>query len=178
MGWYTYSNLWEILFLRLHAWKQLSSLFIKTACTLKHLPSGKLSSWLTLTWELIQAAEVCEQGSTEQCVGIRLFHNTNWQQLLFWESGSAGIQALCLTTDFQGACPFPLNKQKMLESQGTTVHTCMHALFNEKKEQFARNHLAQFTNYLYRLMPKHLNWKRRKMFCLLHFTTKNDHKSH
>lgn len=76
---------------------------------------------------------MCEQGSTEQCVGIRLFHNTNWQQLLFWESGSAGIQALCLTTDFQGACPFPLNKQKMLESQGTTVHTYMHALFNEKK---------------------------------------------
>lgn len=106
MGWYIYSNLWEILFLGQHAWEQLSSLFIKTACTLKHLPSGKLSSWLTLTWELIQAAKVHGQGSTEQHVGIRLFHNTNWQRLLFWESCSAGIQALCLTTDFQGVCPF------------------------------------------------------------------------
>lgn len=117
-----YSSLWEILFLGLRAWKQLSSLFIKTACTLKCLPSGKLPSWLTLTWELIQAALVCGQGYTEQCVRIRLFHNTNWQGLLFWESCSAGIQAHCLTTDFQGVCPFLLNKHMMLESQGTTVH--------------------------------------------------------
>lgn len=126
-----YSSLWEILFLGLHAWKQLSSPFIKTACTLKHLPSGKLPSWLTLTWELIQAASVCGQGYTEQCVRIRLFHNTNWQGLLFWESCSAGIQALCLTTDFQGVCPFLLNKHRMLESQGTTVH--MYIDMNEKR---------------------------------------------
>lgn len=131
MRWYIYSNLWEILFLGLHAWDQLSSLFIKTACTLKHLPSGKLSSWLTLTRELIQAALVRGQGSTEQCVGIRLFHNTNWQGLLFWESCSAGIQALCLTTDIQGVCPFLLNKHMMLKSQGTTVH--IYIYINEKR---------------------------------------------
>jgi len=171
MGWYTYSNLWEILFLGLHAWKQLSSLFIKTACTLKHLPSGKLSSWLTLTWELIQAAEVCEQGSTEQCVGIRLFHNTNWQQLLFWESGSAGIQALCLTTDFQGACPFPLNKQKMLESQGTTVHTCMHALFNEKKRTVCKKSFGTVYKLLIQVDAKTFELEKKKnvLFASFHY---------
>lgn len=71
------------------------------------------------------------QGFTEQQAGIRLFHNTNWQGLLFWESCSDRIQALCLTTDFQSVCPFLLNKHMMPESQDTTVHVCIH--INEKK---------------------------------------------
>lgn len=74
---------------------------------------------------------MCGQGYTEQCVRIRLLHNTDWQGLLFWESCSAGIQAHCLTTDFQGVHPFPLNKHMMLESQGTTV--LMDIYMNEKR---------------------------------------------
>lgn len=120
MGWYIHSNLWEILFLGLHAWEQLSSLFIKTAHVWKHLPSGKLSSRLSLTWELIQAALSRGRGSAEQRVGIKLCHNANWQGLLFWESRLAGIQAPCLTTDFQGVCPFK-HTRVTLESQGTAV---------------------------------------------------------
>lgn len=147
-----YSSLWEILFLGLHAWKQLSSLFIKTACTLKCLPSGKLPSWLTLTWELIQAALVCGQGYTEQCVRIRLFHNTNWQGLLFWESCSAGIQAHCLTTDFQGVCPFLLNKHMMLESQGTTVYMCIY--MNEKRTVPKKSFAMSCDYYLLTLTPE------------------------
>ena len=119
---------------------------------MKHLPAGKLSSRLTLTRELIQAAVVRGQGSTEQHVGIRLFHNTNWQGLLFWEPCSAGIQTLCLTTDFQGVCPFLLNKHMMLESQGTAVH--IYIQINKKRTVPKKSFATVCECYLPMLMPE------------------------